>query len=96
MKIRATLLPNLTYLILTIASDNGIQPIAPFHEWNWPRHARLLERQAAKLTRGQLETLACGEERAQKRIVKRYGVQRLNRFLCEVFDGPRSRDFYQD
>lgn len=60
----------------------------------WPANAQELERQAASLTEEEKDILGAGEEREQQQIVhcKKVGV--LNAFLCDIFDGPLTKNFF--
>lgn len=90
--------PQLTKCIQILAEDNyGSLTdcfILPQSEWKWPDNAPQLETEAARLDDIELETFVCGEHTEQRAVVERHGVQALDLFIGEVFDGALYYDFF--
>lgn len=97
--------PKLYAMVEMMLVDNlgSMRPVAAKqpHEWDWagwwcqpPAPLDELERQAARLTQRQTETMVYGEHRDQMRLVKRYGLDALHEFLNQVFDGDLSGVVY--
>lgn len=81
-----TLYPTLQALIDTMANDNG----GPFDHWVStvsPVPFSKLEAQALTLSEEERETLVCGEDGEQRRLVKAKKLKELDAWLFAVFEG---------
>ena len=89
--------PNLTKLIKQVILDSygylAGDRLDPAN-WTWPEDADLdgLERLASTLTEDEL-TLVCDEYEVWNEVVERRNAQKLDEFICEVFDGKYSENF---
>lgn len=83
--------PKLRLLIEQVALDNGMHmKDSP----KWPDGAPQLEELAKGLSKDEVELLAMGERSDAEVLIKAKGLQTLNKFLNEVFDGDLTKDFF--
>jgi hypothetical protein len=87
--------PHLTRLIELIAYDNGI-PMKPHSHWNWPGESASLEVMAGCLSEAEKDVLATEEHSLQSQLILAMGLQPLDAFLTEVFDGEYRWHFYEE
>jgi hypothetical protein len=90
--------PCLSKLVRTLFRlHNGTQYdkyVRPESKWVWPANAPALEKLAATLTEEDQEALVVGSETVDpETFAEQRGLQPLNEFLCDVFDGPLNSGF---
>jgi len=90
--------PHLSLTIEAMIQDNwGCRARHP-KSWQWPDGINYeeLEEQASRMNEEEKEVFVAGEMREQQALTKRLKIQRLSKFIEEVFDGEYSWHFMPD